>query len=644
MAVTPVRLVLNGEKAHRPSIANRAMTDVLSGSQYAADGTDFAGFAKADAFIAAITQWAPRLSVGSFAGRNYVFYGGVAVDAAGNFVRTANGSLVVADNTVSYVERTYDGVVSTNTVGFSRDKIPMAKVTAAANAITVIEDWRPITGPFPYYPTQANEVGVVTTVYPVGNVKRYGAIGDNIADDTIPAQNAATSACAISFALGLGAEMTFPRGNFKVLDELLINRDRIHIKGIGKAATTVTFNPAVAKSLFKFQSATVNAIIVDCSLKDMVIVGAGAQQKVAIDIIRGSEFELSNIGIASMQGNSGNVATPSIGLRTAGHQSLKVEQMRIYADRPIHLTPNAVFPTQGADHFHFTNLYWNALVAAESGMLIDPTCIIFNLSMDGEQAWVGGQNGIKWLTGAGAIGVAQNISIANYRYEQPMLAGGFAIDLQFGGGMYQILMMNGSSGGSSAPGNNGVKVRGARKITMLDCSHSGAAGTVAMDIDETNDELHLINTLFQDGSTVNIGTLERIFAMPKRNAGAPLPPTAYFCNPATGVRGLLIGTGNKYTYSALVAAGGGVLSLPATHPGFGFKAGILTIAGYAAVGPISEGGVILLTPAGAFQLSGTANFSPVNAAGKLCTIAGAPTVVINNTAQPLNVVVSVEWT
>jgi hypothetical protein len=182
MAVTPVRFVQTGEKAHRPSIANRAGGDMLSGSGYLADGTDFAGFAKADAFAAALTQWAARASVGSFAGRNYVFYGGTAIDSTGAFVKIANGSLVVADNTVSYVERTYDGVVSTNTVGFSIARIPMAKVTAAANAITAVEDWRPISGPFPYFQVEPGETALGLTVtdvrYQPCIPERYGAKGD----------------------------------------------------------------------------------------------------------------------------------------------------------------------------------------------------------------------------------------------------------------------------------------------------------------------------------------------------------------------------------------------------------------------------------------------------------------------------------
>lgn len=46
MTITPVRLVQEGEPARHPSVINRQMQDVLFGSDYLPDGTDFEGFAK----------------------------------------------------------------------------------------------------------------------------------------------------------------------------------------------------------------------------------------------------------------------------------------------------------------------------------------------------------------------------------------------------------------------------------------------------------------------------------------------------------------------------------------------------------------------------------------------------------------------
>jgi hypothetical protein len=135
--------------------------------------------AKASAAVVPMNQqWGPTKAVGSFVGRNYTYYGGTAI-IAGVPVMIANGSLVMTDNAVNYVERTYDGVVSVNTVGFTFGaKVPLAKVTAAAGAITVVEDWRPMFGPFAYYPTQAGEISVTDVRYPYYNALRYGAIGN----------------------------------------------------------------------------------------------------------------------------------------------------------------------------------------------------------------------------------------------------------------------------------------------------------------------------------------------------------------------------------------------------------------------------------------------------------------------------------
>jgi hypothetical protein len=46
MTITPVRLAQEGEPARHPSVQNRAMQDVLFGSDYLPDGSDFEGFAK----------------------------------------------------------------------------------------------------------------------------------------------------------------------------------------------------------------------------------------------------------------------------------------------------------------------------------------------------------------------------------------------------------------------------------------------------------------------------------------------------------------------------------------------------------------------------------------------------------------------
>lgn len=250
-----VRLLTNGEKARAPSILNRPMVDVLTQSGYTGDGLDFAGFEKKGTNQAAGIQWGPRATVGGFAGRNYIYYGGVAL-VGGVPTAIANGSVVVTDNAVSYIERTYAGLVSANIVGFTPGRIPMAKVTALANAIIAIEDWRPSFGPEPYYPTQVAELGVTDTRYPVGNPRRYGAVGDKVADDTAAWQAAMT---AVGTLQVLGGVMEADPGSYKITAPLIppgrnafLDSSKLTIRMNG--ARLYSYDAVAGRPLFKLSS------------------------------------------------------------------------------------------------------------------------------------------------------------------------------------------------------------------------------------------------------------------------------------------------------------------------------------------------------------------------------------------------------
>ena len=85
-------------------------------------------------------QWAQDAATTSRL--TYGYKGGVRKNG-GAWGRTADGVVVLADNTVNYVERDSTGFVSVNTVGFTGANTPMAKVTTSAGSIKAVEDWRP---------------------------------------------------------------------------------------------------------------------------------------------------------------------------------------------------------------------------------------------------------------------------------------------------------------------------------------------------------------------------------------------------------------------------------------------------------------------------------------------------------------------
>lgn len=84
--------------------------------------------------------WAPRYA--AISGLDFAYYGGTAYNPVGPVeVYVPDGIVTVADDAVSYVQRTTAGVVSAS-VTLDPDKLLMAIVTAASGAITDFEDVR----------------------------------------------------------------------------------------------------------------------------------------------------------------------------------------------------------------------------------------------------------------------------------------------------------------------------------------------------------------------------------------------------------------------------------------------------------------------------------------------------------------------
>lgn len=87
------------------------------------------------------SQWATDIGQNQGLSLKYAYKGGV-VFIGGVFSRIVDGTLIMTASATNYVERDANGVVTVNQVGFSTDKLPMAKVTTNASLITLVEDWR----------------------------------------------------------------------------------------------------------------------------------------------------------------------------------------------------------------------------------------------------------------------------------------------------------------------------------------------------------------------------------------------------------------------------------------------------------------------------------------------------------------------
>ena len=96
----------------------------------------------------AVDQWAHDEDTTT--GLAYGYRGGVVIDSSGTVAEIPGGTIAVADSATSVVYRDATGAVSTAVASdFPVGSLPMARVTAASGAITVVEDVRVLAAQVP---------------------------------------------------------------------------------------------------------------------------------------------------------------------------------------------------------------------------------------------------------------------------------------------------------------------------------------------------------------------------------------------------------------------------------------------------------------------------------------------------------------
>lgn len=339
------------------------------------------------------------------------------------------------------------------------------------------------------------------------SVKDHGAIGNGTTDDTAAIQAAINAASA-------GAMVYLPAATYRVTGTLTISNHRVHIVGAGKNATKMSFVPASGGlPLFHF-STGINAVLYQCSISKLSILGSGSLQKIGIHLTDTSEQVVQDVSMLSMTGNS------SIGIKLSGREAMTLSRLSIVANLPMVISGNPNHSID-IDHLHAQDIYLLAS-GANPCVTIEDGVNLSNVTFDGYQPWHGGGFGLKWVDTTTAQ-ASFNLTLKNVRWENATDLNGYIIDIEHNHRLQNLVMEN-IYGGLST---NGIKLRQIFWASISNYLYVDTAKT-ALDVDTTVLPLVIENTFFQAGALSSMGGLTTILDAGRDTIGGTTFPLAIY--------------------------------------------------------------------------------------------------------------------
>lgn len=222
--------------------------------------------------------------------------------------------------------------------------------------------------------------------------------------------SAGIQACVDAVAGGpVSGVVDLPAGLYYLTDTITISDPYTVIRGKGRGATLLTMMVA-DKAMFEFDSG------VQAGGNELtgVYLYAFLQNNVGVYAHDQTEFLLRDVRIALF-------GPGSVGLDLRTRDSVSVDTVTVFADRPVEL--GGVGNVEVFDHANFHNCYFVELGQDSPIVWINPDVVVQDLTFDGYQAWVGGSYGLHWGPATAQRGKSNRIHIQNMRREQASSTG-----------------------------------------------------------------------------------------------------------------------------------------------------------------------------------------------------------------------------
>lgn len=454
----------------------------------------------------------------------------------------------------------------------------------------------------------------------------WGAKGDGATDSTAAFQYVFTNFRSIHI----------PIGRYLITDTITIAKiagsdsGGIVVTGSGKDNTTILFNPASAKVLFKVHDINTGGAFYKGTFSDFRIMGQGTFQKTAFQLNDVSEFNMDNIQIIAFTGNK------SVGLQLRGREANTFSRITIGADIPISIEKNGTMGIDN-DHSHFLDTYLINTDFDEPCIKVAAGVYLSNLTFDGRQAWALGKYGFYWDDAGGAL-QSHNIVFKNVRFEQPSVSGGYIFYINASYGIQSLTFDNVRGGGAAGP-HFDIKGFYLRKVKNVAINNSIYAGQLeAINADSTVEKLTLHNTLIQQGATVTLTGMSQVWADPLYIWAMPV--NAEYQSDTVHPYNYFTLTSINSSGWASTIADGATKAIPFDYI---HQSGTIIISsdtGEGAMYAVSSAGPVTIA-----KISGSADTVAGDVANKLCVVwVNSQSIMVkNNTGASINVNVIMFW-
>lgn len=316
------------------------------------------------------------------------------------------------------------------------------------------------------------------------NVVAFGADPTGSGDST-------AAVAAAEAAASNGGVIYFPRGTYLISSTVNFSTASTHLRGDGRDATTILFNPAAPAICFNFTAGA--GTINNCSVNGMTFnTTDAANTKIAIEVTDAVNFCISDVNVSgAWTGGS------SIGFKLSGRQFVRVRDCAINAaDLPIVVGINPNFPSLSFDHCSIESSELVCTAATANPVITITDGAGMTNAAFRHLALVRGESGIS-MNNTTMATAYQVIIIDDVRTEQTFGAAGYSFDIRSSSAGIQGLSI---SNAVLDAARNGIRLTNAKWPLIKNMTYGGTG--VFMDLAASVTGATVLSSFRQTGSTI----------------------------------------------------------------------------------------------------------------------------------------------